>query len=55
MVLQKQDVSEYFNIGFVDDDKTNVPAYFDRFKVIEEHPQVKIKKAYIYERLLNRS
>jgi len=43
-ILRKQDVQNYINIGFIDNDKKNVPPYFDEFKVIGEHLSVIFKK-----------
>lgn len=43
-ILRKQDVENYFNIGLIDNDKKNVPPYFDEFNTIDEHPSVIFKK-----------
>lgn len=43
-VLKKQDVIGYTNIGFIDNDKKNVPPYFENFKLIAECESVAFKK-----------
>lgn len=43
-ILEKEDVATYTNIGFVDNDKKNLPFYFDRFNVVAQTPEVIIKK-----------
>jgi hypothetical protein len=43
-ILKKKDVENYRNIGFIDNDKKNVPNYFNSFSTIDELPSVSFKK-----------
>jgi len=43
-ILKKEDVHNYINIGFIDNDKKNIPPYFDEFIVLDENPCVVFKK-----------
>ncbi len=46
-ILKKEDVTNYLNVGFIDNDKKNIPPYFDEFVLLEEHPFVMFKKHLI--------
>ena len=43
-ILQKQDTQGFVSIGFVDDDKKDVPFYFHEFDTLEKHPSIDFKK-----------
>ena len=43
-ILKKPDVENYINIGFIDNDKKNIPPYFDEFIEIDKHPSIIFKK-----------
>lgn len=43
-ILKKKDVLNYKNVGFIDNDKQNIPPYFDSFVILENHPCVIFKK-----------
>jgi hypothetical protein len=43
-ILKRQDIQNYINIGFIDNDKKNIPPYFDEFIVIDELPSIILKK-----------
>ena len=43
-ILKKEDIDNYINIGFVDNDKKNVPPYFDEFETIGNSNNVVLKK-----------
>jgi hypothetical protein len=43
-ILKKDDVHNYVNVGFIDNDKKNVPPYFDEFTTLEENDQLIFKK-----------
>ncbi|MEZ4775325.1 MAG: hypothetical protein R3D00_19225 [Bacteroidia bacterium] len=42
--LQKKDLPNYLNIGFVDKDRKNVPFYLDEFEIVEQVANVAFKK-----------
>lgn len=43
-VLKKKDVENYVNVGFIDNDKKNVPPYFDEFETVDENDALIFKK-----------
>lgn len=43
-ILKQRDVINYRNIGFIDNDKKNVPRYFDEFEVLDQQNDVAFKK-----------
>lgn len=43
-VLEKKDNEGFINIGFIDNDKFNVPSFFKEFELIAEIPAVSFKK-----------
>lgn len=43
-VLKKEDNIGYLNIGFIDNDKKNVPHYFEEFTIFSEIHDVVLKK-----------
>jgi hypothetical protein len=43
-VLEKKDNEGFINIGFIDNDKQNVPKYFSEFELIAEITEVSFKK-----------
>ncbi len=42
--LKKQDNRGFINIGFTDNDKRNLPPYFDEFHVVDQIENVVLKK-----------
>jgi hypothetical protein len=42
--LKMKDVKDYVSVGFIDDDKKNVPLYFSEFRIIENGQAVDFKK-----------
>jgi len=45
-VLKKIDNEGFINIGFIDDDKKNVPSYFAEFELIAEITEVLLLKKH---------
>lgn len=43
-ILKMNDVQNYANIGFIDNDKKNLPPYFDEFVTLDENDQLIFKK-----------
>jgi hypothetical protein len=43
-VLKKDDQPSFMNLGFVDDDKKNLPPYLDEFTFVDENPSIKFKR-----------
>jgi hypothetical protein len=43
-ILKVKDVRNYVNIGFIDNDKKNVPPYFDEFIIVDQNANLIFKK-----------
>jgi len=43
-ILKQDDVRNFSNIGFIDNDKRNLPPYFDEFETIDRIEEVIFKK-----------
>ena len=43
-ILEQEDIANYCNVGFVDNDKKNTPRYFDEFNEIERSGNVIFKQ-----------
>lgn len=43
-ILKKDDVRNFLNVGFVDNDKKHLPPYFDEFETINQITEVIFKK-----------